>query len=83
MILHRDISAEHLRSGIRKNRITIAGNGKLKIYGKLNCRTGMRMKKTNRVFFASGDEAVAHGYRPCAHCMYNSYQRWKKGLTTF
>jgi methylphosphotriester-DNA--protein-cysteine methyltransferase len=54
---------------IRKGEIPFAGNLKLKIYGKLNCRSGKRMKKENRVFFASEKEAIASGFRPCGHCL--------------
>jgi methylphosphotriester-DNA--protein-cysteine methyltransferase len=57
--------------------ISIAGNMKLKIYGKLNCTSGKRMKITNRVFFASDQEAQNLGYRPCGHCMRSEYVKWK------
>lgn len=39
-----------------------------KIYGRLDCKSGMRMKRENRVFFASREDAVACGYRPCKKC---------------
>jgi methylphosphotriester-DNA--protein-cysteine methyltransferase len=39
-----------------------------KIFGRLDCKSGMRMKKENRVFFLSWDDAVAEGYRPCKNC---------------
>lgn len=39
-----------------------------KIFGRLGCKDGMRMKKENRVFFLSWDDAVAAGYRPCKNC---------------
>jgi methylphosphotriester-DNA--protein-cysteine methyltransferase len=35
------------------------------------------MKKENRVFFQSEEEAINEGYRPCAHCMNAEYQKWK------
>ncbi|MBI3336364.1 metal-binding protein [Candidatus Peregrinibacteria bacterium] len=39
-----------------------------KIFGRLDCRSGMRMKKENRVFFHTWDDAVEEGYRPCKKC---------------
>ena len=39
-----------------------------KIFGRLDCKSGMRMKKGNRVFFLNWDDAVAAGYRPCKNC---------------
>ncbi|MGH1353165.1 MAG: Ada metal-binding domain-containing protein [Methyloligellaceae bacterium] len=34
------------------------------------------MKRESRVFFETGDEASAEGYRPCGHCMKEEYQKW-------
>jgi methylphosphotriester-DNA--protein-cysteine methyltransferase len=65
---------------IRKGGVVLGGNKTLKIYGQLNCGSGKRMKMTNRVFFGSEDEARAHGYRPCGHCMRSKYQKWKNGI---
>ena len=39
-----------------------------KIFGRLDCKSGMRMKKENRVFFLNLEDAVAEGYRPCRNC---------------
>jgi methylphosphotriester-DNA--protein-cysteine methyltransferase len=39
-----------------------------KIFGRLDCKSGMRMKKENRVFFANLEDAVTEGYRPCRNC---------------
>jgi len=36
------------------------------------------MKKENRVFFSSEQEAINNGYRPCGHCMIEKYKIWKK-----
>ena len=80
MISHVDISAEVLRSKIRKNKIRFAGNKNLKIYGALHCKSGKQMKKENRVFFTSEKEAVTDGFRPCCHCMKNKYITWKNNL---
>nr|WP_317126867.1 Ada metal-binding domain-containing protein [Chryseobacterium bernardetii] len=35
------------------------------------------MKKENRVFFTDESEALQNGYRPCGHCMKESYRQWK------
>ncbi|WP_281166870.1 Ada metal-binding domain-containing protein [Segetibacter koreensis] len=53
---------------------------KLKIYGKLNCISGKRMLKQNRVFFCTEAEAIKNGFRPCGHCMRSDYKKWKNGL---
>jgi methylphosphotriester-DNA--protein-cysteine methyltransferase len=39
-----------------------------KIFGRLDCKSGMRMKKENRVFFLNLEDAVLEGYRPCKNC---------------
>ena len=39
-----------------------------KIFGRLDCKSGMRMKKENRVFFRTWDDAIAVGFRPCKNC---------------
>ncbi|MEI6731349.1 MAG: Ada metal-binding domain-containing protein [archaeon] len=39
-----------------------------KIFGRLDCKSGMRMKKENRVFFHTLEDAVMEGYRPCGNC---------------
>jgi DNA/RNA endonuclease YhcR with UshA esterase domain len=69
MISHSTISANFLRGQIKIGKIRLAGNKKLKIYGTLHCKSGKRMKKENRVFFESEDEAIKLGYRPCGHCV--------------
>lgn len=83
MIRHIEISDEELRKEIRNGSICLGGNAKLKIYGKLECASGTRMKKENRVFFASEKEAIQLGYRPCGHCLKRDYKKWKKDLSTF
>ncbi|WP_262897500.1 Ada metal-binding domain-containing protein [Algoriphagus aestuariicola] len=65
-----------LRTFIRKGELTFAGNSKLKIYGKLSCGSGKRMKAENRVFFTSEAEALERNFRPCGHCMKEEYERW-------
>ena len=80
MIHHSNISDNELRKRIKSNEILFGGNIKLKIYGRLKCTSGKRIKKENRTFFASKKEAIQQGFRPCAHCMRNEYKNWKNGL---
>ncbi|MBY0433894.1 MAG: metal-binding protein [Cyclobacteriaceae bacterium] len=82
MILHRELTPLELKRNLRLNTLTCAGNERLKIYGRLDCKSGKRMKKENRVFFASEHEAIQAGYRPCGHCMKKEFTRWKRGLTS-
>lgn len=65
-----------IRRRIRNGDILFAGNRKLRIYGVLNCASGKRMKKLNRVFFSTANEAEDQGYRPCGHCMRDEYEAW-------
>ena len=77
MISHMELSNEMLHERIRNGEISFGGNNKLKIFGKLDCSSGKRMKKENRVFFKSALEAMRLGFRPCGHCMRNEYRVWK------
>ena len=47
---------------------TLAGWRQGKIFGRLDCKSGMRMKKESRVFFHNLEDAVKEGYRPCKKC---------------
>lgn len=78
MLAHTDIATTMLHRKIKHHEINFAGNRQLKIYGTLQCKSGKRMKKENRVFFISEKEAVTMGYRPCGHCMKNKYIQWKQ-----
>jgi len=80
MIKHTEISNRELRTKIRKTEICLGGNKKLKIYGRLDCFSGKQMKKENRVFFASVQEAQQEHYRPCGHCLKDDYKNWKNGF---
>jgi len=80
MILHHKINNIELKNLIRTKHICFGGNAKLKIYGTLHCSSGKRMKKQNRVFFVSIDDAIANGFRPCGHCMKADYKKWKDGF---
>lgn len=78
MIPHKDIDDRRLRSLIRAGAVRFGGNRRLKIYGTLQCASGKRMKRENRVFFSSERSAQENGYRPCGHCMREAYQAWKR-----
>ncbi len=78
MIFHTELSQPQLHNKIKRQLIQFAGNQKLKIYGRLSCASGKRMLVKNRVFFKDESEAIANHYRPCGHCMKQSYQQWKQ-----
>jgi len=69
--------SRQLKALVDAKAVTLAGNLKLKIYGKLNCGSGKRMKPENRIFFESDQEAISLGFRPCGHCMRTPYREWK------
>jgi methylphosphotriester-DNA--protein-cysteine methyltransferase len=63
---------------------TIGGNKSLKIYGRLDCPSALRWIARghyvkHRVFFLDEATAIKAGYRPCAICMPEAYERWKNG----
>lgn len=74
---HSDLSVKTLNVMIKAEYLRFAGNRHLKIFGRLTCKSGKRMKKSNRVFFASKAEAIALGFRPCGHCMKKDFYEWK------
>ncbi|MBD2703295.1 metal-binding protein [Spirosoma sp. BT702] len=63
---------------VRSEAVTLGGHRPGKIYGRLDCRIGKRMKPENRVFFRDVAEALSAGYRPCAVCLPEAYLRWKR-----
>lgn len=75
---HQELSDVELYALIRQKQLALGGNSKLKIYGKLSCASGKRMKRANRVFFTHEVEAMNAGYRPCGHCMNAVYKKWKE-----
>jgi len=79
MIFHSDIASSLLRAQILNGNVVFGGNHALKIYGTLDCRSGKRMIKKNRVFFRSEEEARSNGFRPCGHCLRTKYKVWKDG----
>jgi methylphosphotriester-DNA--protein-cysteine methyltransferase len=80
MINHQKITDSELLRKIKNAEICFGGNRKLKIYGTLKCSSGKRMKRENRVFFSSENQALSNGFRPCGHCMKSEYLKWKNGL---
>lgn len=78
MVFHKDIGEKALLHLIRRGEIRLAGNRKLKIFGTLRCKSGQTMKRDNRVFFDSREDALVNGYRPCGHCMRKEYLIWKR-----
>lgn len=77
MIPHIELAKNELRMLIHTGVIVLAGNRNLKIYGTLECLTGKKMKKYNRIFFTSEREAREKGFRPCGHCLKSKYLNWK------
>lgn len=62
---------------------TLGGHRRSRIYGRLDCASAARAIGRGgytgaRVFFASVDDAVACGYRPCATCLPEDYDAWKR-----
>lgn len=74
---HQDLDDRRVFCCIHQRTITLAGNQKLKIFGRLDCRSGRRMLKKNRIFFDNLESAIELGYRPCGHCMPDAYKKWK------
>jgi methylphosphotriester-DNA--protein-cysteine methyltransferase len=76
MIADSVIARAELKKMIRSGAIKFGGNANLKIYGALDCKSGKRMKRENRVFFSTEQEALTAGYRPCGHCLQEKYIQW-------
>ena len=62
---------------------TLGGNGKLKIYGRLDCPSALSAIRRfpgsyekSRVFFADEKAALEAGYRPCGRCMRAKYREY-------
>jgi hypothetical protein len=62
---------------------SFGGNGRMKIYGRLDCSSANRAVasgstyRKHRVFFADEATAIAAGYRPCGNCMRRQYKMWR------
>ncbi len=77
VILHDQIDDRSVRSLIRKKGIVLAGHRKSLIYGRLDCYQGKRMKRANRVFFATEAHAQWSGFRPCGQCLRAQFALWQ------
>lgn len=82
MIYHQALVDNELKLLINNGKICFGGNQKLKIYGTLTCASGKRMKRQNRVFFVSENQAINEGYRPCGNCMRTKYKKWISLVTS-
>jgi methylphosphotriester-DNA--protein-cysteine methyltransferase len=80
MLKDIDIDDTELHQKIKQREIVYGGNLNLKIYGTLKCKSGKRMKRKNRVFFKTIEQAKKLGFRPCGHCLRADYKIWKNGL---
>ena len=65
---------------------TLGGNGKLKIYGRLDCPSALSTIRRfpgsyekSRVFFADEKTALAAGFRPCGNCLREKYREYMAG----
>lgn len=80
MFFHIQLCKSQIFQKIKSKEIVMGGNLKLGIFGKLNCKSGKRMKIENRVFFENWQEARNQGFRPCGNCLNKEYKNWKNGL---
>lgn len=62
---------------------TLGGNGKNKIYGRLDCPSALSAIRRFpgsyekfRVFFADEKAALAAGFRPCGTCLREKYSEY-------
>jgi len=60
----------------------LGGHRRDRIYGRLDCPAAAQALRTGgyrseRVFFADLETAVAAGFRPCAACLPERYAAWK------
>lgn len=58
------------------------GHRSTRIYGRLDCTAALRALGRGgyigqRVFFATEQDAISAGYRPCAICLPEAYARWR------
>ena len=82
LLRHDAVTDAALWARLRDGSLTLAGNRRLKIYGRLGCPAGRRMHRGSRVFFADATAAEAAGYRPCARCCRAAYDVWKSAVNS-
>lgn len=69
---------------LSENPGTLGGHRRSRIYGRLDCPAALRAiarggpYPTHRVFFASADDAISAGFRPCARCLPDPYATWRR-----
>lgn len=68
---------------VENGAVKLGGHRKLKLYGRLDCKSANRYLKNgtyqkNRVLFVSEAEAIENGYRPCATCLPQHYEKWQQ-----
>jgi len=89
MVFHKELvgsayaKSKAIYLAIRAGKIEYAGNNRLKIYGRLDCLSGKRMRVENRVFFMNEKEALAFQFRPCGNCLPKKYRDWKSGIRNY
>ena len=74
-----DSSGKEYESKVPGN---FGGHKRLKIYGRLDCKSAARYIEKgqyvqHRVFFANEEIAIKAGDRPCAKCLPEEYKEWK------
>lgn len=65
---------------------SLGGHRGTRIYGRLDCPSARRAMARggyvkSRVFFASSEDAIAAGYRPCGVCLPGAYGRWRAAVS--
>lgn len=60
----------------------LGGHKGTKVYGRLDCPTALRYVargtyQKSRVFFHSEEDAIACGFKPCAHCLPERFKAWQ------
>jgi hypothetical protein len=74
-------------AGFYESRVpgTLGGNGRDRIYGRLDCGTALASMRRfpgvyagHRVFFADEAAAIACAFRPCGNCMRAEYRAWRE-----
>lgn len=66
----------------------LGGHARRRVYGRLDCPSALLWLAKghyaeHRVFFASEDDAITVGFRPCGRCLPEDYRLWKQQQTVF
>lgn len=65
---HRHTHIQALSSEVNASNAAYMGNSRVKVFHRLGCKFHRKALRKNRVYFASREEAIAGGYRPCRTC---------------